>query len=116
MVGGHIEFEVGQTHDTVYSLRALLKDYALQEDINYKKMKNDYNRLTYKCENEGCPWRLHASNMLNDVIMQLKTYNNKHECHRVYRSEDARSKWIASMFETMSRTILISSVGLLQIS
>ncbi|KAK2658433.1 hypothetical protein Ddye_004966 [Dipteronia dyeriana] len=31
MVGGRIEFEVGQTHDTVYSLRALLKDYAIQK-------------------------------------------------------------------------------------
>ncbi|KAK2648900.1 hypothetical protein Ddye_016389 [Dipteronia dyeriana] len=33
--------------------------------------------------------------------MQVKTYNNKHECHRVYRSEEARSKWIASKFETI---------------
>ena len=33
--------------------------------------------------------------------MQVKTYNSKHECHRVYRSEEARSKWIASKFETI---------------
>ena len=37
MVGGHIEFEVGQTHNIVYSLRTLLKDYTIQEGINYKK-------------------------------------------------------------------------------
>ncbi|TXG46980.1 hypothetical protein EZV62_026274 [Acer yangbiense] len=90
IVGGHIEFEVGQTHDNVYSLRALLKDYAIQEGFNFKKMKNDNNRLTYECKKEGCPWRLHASNILNDVTMQIKTYNNNHECHRVYRSEEAR--------------------------
>ncbi|KAK2661900.1 hypothetical protein Ddye_000474, partial [Dipteronia dyeriana] len=33
--------------------------------------------------------------------MQVKTYNKNHECNRVYRSEKARSKWIASKFETI---------------
>ena len=87
MVSGHKEFEVGQTHDIVYSLRALLKDYAIQEGFNFKKTKNDNNRLTYECKKEGCPRRLHASNILNDVTMQVKTYNNNQERHRVYISE-----------------------------
>ncbi|KAK2648746.1 hypothetical protein Ddye_016235 [Dipteronia dyeriana] len=98
MVGGHIEFEVGQTHDSVYSLRALLKEYDIQEGFNFKKTNNDNNRLIYECKDNGCSWRLHASNILNDVTMQVKTYNKNHECHRVYRSEKAKSKLIARLY------------------
>ncbi|TXG72622.1 hypothetical protein EZV62_001201 [Acer yangbiense] len=79
--------------------KAEAKIARLMKGNPYKKMVGGRIEfeLTYECKEEECPWRLHASNMLNDVTMQVKTYNNKHECHRVYRSEKARSKWIASL-------------------
>ncbi|KAK1560485.1 hypothetical protein Q3G72_027140 [Acer saccharum] len=33
--------------------------------------------------------------------MQVKTYNNIHTCHRIYKSQEVRSKWIASKFEVL---------------
>ncbi|KAL5763290.1 hypothetical protein ACOSP7_019554 [Xanthoceras sorbifolium] len=53
MVGGVITFEVGQTHDSVYGLRELLREYAIQENVNLDKVKNDKNRLTFKCKGLG---------------------------------------------------------------
>ncbi|KAK2649679.1 hypothetical protein Ddye_017168 [Dipteronia dyeriana] len=101
LVGAPIRFEVGQTHDSVYTLRELLTDYAIQEGFNFKKIKNDKNRLTWACLTEKCPWRLHASIVSDDTTMQVKTYNNEHICHRIYKSQEARSKWIASKFEVL---------------
>ncbi|KAK3222145.1 hypothetical protein Dsin_009170 [Dipteronia sinensis] len=101
LVGGPIRFEVGQTHDSVYTLRELLTDYAIQEGFNFKKIKNDKNRLTWACFAENCPWRLHASIIGDEITMQVKTYNNDHNCHRIYKSKEARSKWIASKFEVL---------------
>ncbi|KAK2646268.1 hypothetical protein Ddye_021463 [Dipteronia dyeriana] len=101
IVGGHIEFEVGQTHDNVL-FKGIVERLCHSRGFNLKKKtKNDNNGLTYECKDEGWPWRLYASNILNNVTMQVKTYNKNHECHKVYRSEEARSKWISSKFETI---------------
>ncbi|KAK2642854.1 hypothetical protein Ddye_024617 [Dipteronia dyeriana] len=101
LVGAPIRFEVGQTHDSVYTLRELLTDYAIWESFNFKKIKNDTNRLTWACLAEKCPWRLHASIIGDETVMQVKTYNNEHTYHRIYKSQEVRSKWIASKFEIL---------------
>ncbi|KAK2652285.1 hypothetical protein Ddye_012141 [Dipteronia dyeriana] len=35
--------------------------------------------------------------------MQIRTYKNKHLCHRLYRSEEAGAKWIASKYGTLAK-------------
>ncbi|TXG54883.1 hypothetical protein EZV62_020139 [Acer yangbiense] len=104
LVGCPIRFEVGQTHDSVYTLRSLLTDFAIQEGFNLNKVKNDKNRLTWACMAKGCPWRIHASNVGDDTTMQVKTYKSEHTCHRIYKSKEARSKWIAGKFQTLVKS------------
>ena len=104
LVGCPIRFEVGQTHDSVYSLRSLLTDLAIQEGFNFNKIKNDKNRLTWACMAKGCPWRIHASNVGDDTTMQVKTYKNEHTCHRIYKSKEARSKWIVRKFQVFMKS------------
>ncbi|KAK1587758.1 hypothetical protein Q3G72_016528 [Acer saccharum] len=104
LVGCPIRFEVGQTHDSVYTLRSLLTDFAIQEGFNLNKVKNDKNRLKWACMAKGCPWRIHASNVDDDTTMQVKTYKSEHTCHRIYKSKEARSKWIAGKFQTLVKS------------
>ncbi|KAK2644428.1 hypothetical protein Ddye_019623 [Dipteronia dyeriana] len=99
MVGSDILFQVGDTHIVGKSLRALLRDYAIQEGIMFDRVKNEPTRLTYLCKGEGCPWRIHASSMIDGGTMKIKTYNNIHECYRVYNNVEARLKWISGKFE-----------------
>ncbi|KAL5781638.1 hypothetical protein ACOSP7_006667 [Xanthoceras sorbifolium] len=99
MISGEIQFRVGQTHDSVYTLREILREYAIQEGISLYRIKNDKDRLTYTCKGDGCPWRLHASCMIDGVTMMVRTYNDSHECTRVYKNEEAKVKWIANKFE-----------------
>ncbi|KAK2654662.1 hypothetical protein Ddye_014518 [Dipteronia dyeriana] len=100
LIGCPIRFEVGQTHDNVYTLRSLLTDFAIHEGFNFTKVKND-ERLTWVCMAKGCPWRIHASNFGDDTTMQVKTYKNEHACHMIYKSKEARSKWIAGKFQAL---------------
>ncbi|KAL5846135.1 hypothetical protein ACOSQ3_009659 [Xanthoceras sorbifolium] len=37
--------------------------------------------------------------MIDGVTMMVRTYNDSHECTRVYKNEEAKVKWIASKFE-----------------
>ncbi|TXG59922.1 hypothetical protein EZV62_014495 [Acer yangbiense] len=68
------------------------------EGFNFKKIKNDKTRLTWACLVENYPWRLHASIVGDETTMQVKTYNNDHTCHRIYKIQEARSKWIATAY------------------
>ncbi|KAK2658264.1 hypothetical protein Ddye_004797 [Dipteronia dyeriana] len=104
ITGGEIEFKVGEIHDSVFTLRTLLIDYDIQEGINFVKVKNDNDRLTYKCKWKGCSWRIHASHMIDGVTMIVKTYNPNHYCHRVYKNVEAKVTWIASKFELLVKS------------
>ena len=53
---------------------------------------------------KGCPWRIHASNVGDETTMQVKTYKSEHTCHRIYKSKDARSKWIAGKFQALVKS------------
>ncbi|TXG72701.1 hypothetical protein EZV62_001280 [Acer yangbiense] len=55
ITGGEIEFKVRETHDSVFTLRALLTDYAIQEGINFDKVKNDNDRV-YKNAKVNVTW------------------------------------------------------------
>ncbi|KAK2662197.1 hypothetical protein Ddye_000771 [Dipteronia dyeriana] len=61
-------------------------------------------RLIWVCMAKGCPWRIHASNFGNDTTIQVKTYKNEHTCHRIYKSKEARSKWIAKKFQDLMKS------------
>ncbi|KAK2656483.1 hypothetical protein Ddye_009535 [Dipteronia dyeriana] len=71
------------------------------ERFNFTKVKNGKNRLTWVCMAKGYPWRIHASNFGDDTTMQVKTYKNEHTCHRIYKSKETRSKWIAGKFQAL---------------
>ncbi|KAL5846134.1 hypothetical protein ACOSQ3_009658 [Xanthoceras sorbifolium] len=55
MISGEIYFRVGQTHDSVYTLREILREYAIQEGISLNRVKNDKDRLTYTCKGDVYP-------------------------------------------------------------
>ncbi|KAK3182971.1 hypothetical protein Dsin_030257 [Dipteronia sinensis] len=104
LVGCPIRFEVRQTYDSVYTLTSLLTDFAIYEGFNFNKVKNDKNRLIWACMAKGCPWRIHASNVGDDTTMPVKTYKNEHTCHRIYKSKEARAKWIAGKFQALVKS------------
>ncbi|TXG69669.1 hypothetical protein EZV62_004604 [Acer yangbiense] len=86
LVGTSIEFEVGQTHDSVYLLRALLIDYSIQEGFNYNKVENDRDRL---CRSEEARAKWIASSAAYLYLLESTT-----TFQRFFLSFEAQKKGI----------------------
>ena len=79
-VDGRITLEVGQMFRGGSHFREIIKDYSIQEGFKLKIIRNERNRITYKCEAEGCPWRVHDNPTFDRVTYMLKTLKNMHTC------------------------------------
>ncbi|KAK3188305.1 hypothetical protein Dsin_027866 [Dipteronia sinensis] len=101
MAGGEIKLHVGQTFNDRFVLRNVMREYAIQEGVELDRVKNDLVRQTYKCTAPGCPWRAHASCMIDRTTMQLRSLVDQHDCHRLYNNKEAKVKWIAYKFENI---------------
>ncbi|KAK2637942.1 hypothetical protein Ddye_025737 [Dipteronia dyeriana] len=101
MVDGVISFHIGQIFNSKEHMRETFKEYAIQEGIELKRVKNDKVKHTYKCGADTCGWRAHAFCMIDGVTFMLKTLSNQYHCHRVYHNKEAKVKLIASKFEKL---------------
>ncbi|KAK2647957.1 hypothetical protein Ddye_015446 [Dipteronia dyeriana] len=76
----------------------------LQEGAVLDRIKNDKQRQTYQCNATGCPWRAHASWMVDKTTFMIKILVDQHEFHRVCNNKEAKVKWIASKFESIVKS------------
>ncbi|TXG69480.1 hypothetical protein EZV62_004415 [Acer yangbiense] len=85
-------------------LRDVFKEYAIQEGVELKIVKNDRARQTYECTGDGCGWRAHGLCMIDGVTFMIKTLSDHHDYHRVYNNKEAKVKWITSKFEKLVKS------------
>ncbi|KAK2648433.1 hypothetical protein Ddye_015922 [Dipteronia dyeriana] len=104
MVDGVIRFQLGRIFISNKHMRETFKEYAIQEGIKLKRVKNDKVRQTYKCGADVCGWRAHASWMIDGMNFMLKILSDQHDCHRVYNNKEATVKWITSKFEKLVKS------------
>ncbi|KAK9191190.1 hypothetical protein WN943_019801 [Citrus x changshan-huyou] len=96
-----IVLEVGQTFSCAQEFKNVLKDYAIQESRVLKRKKNDKCRVTAVCagkdkEGKECPWRIHASLLVDKVTFQIKTLKGgEHKCKELFKNPEVTSRWIA---------------------
>ena len=79
--------------------REALKEYEIQQGINYTFINNKAARITVKCKG-GCRWKVHASKNKDDLAFQIKTLDNlEHKkCGWQYQNTRVDAKWLASKF------------------
>ncbi|KAK2635430.1 hypothetical protein Ddye_030222 [Dipteronia dyeriana] len=82
-------------------MRDIFKEYVIQEGVVLDRVKNDHVRQTYKCTLDGCPWRAHASCMIDRLTFMIKTLMDEYKCHMVYNNKEAKVKRFASKFENL---------------
>ncbi|ONK80630.1 uncharacterized protein A4U43_C01F19970 [Asparagus officinalis] len=71
---------VGQEFDNVKEFRGQLCKYAIGKGFVYKFVKNESTRVTVRCNEESCPWRIHASESSQKQKFVIKKMNNVHTC------------------------------------
>ncbi|XP_062086330.1 uncharacterized protein LOC133792440 [Humulus lupulus] len=83
----------------------VLKDFAIQEGFELRKVKHARTRVTSTCRAEGCSWRIHASLSPDKRKFIIKTYNPEHKCQCVVKNRIATSGWIAKkLLKSFART------------
>uniref|UniRef100_A0A803QJI5 Transposase MuDR plant domain-containing protein n=1 Tax=Cannabis sativa TaxID=3483 RepID=A0A803QJI5_CANSA len=73
----------------------VLKDYAIQEGFELRKVKHARSRVTSMFKAEGCTWRIHASLSPDGREFIIKTLNPQHKCQCVVKNRVVTSGWIA---------------------
>ncbi|KAH6803348.1 hypothetical protein C2S51_034794 [Perilla frutescens var. frutescens] len=71
---------VGQDFGSVKEFREALQKYAIAHRFVYKLKKNDSNRASGICVEEGCSWSIHASWVPASQSFRIKKFNNSHTC------------------------------------
>lgn len=86
-----IRFFVGQTHDSVYTLRHALVDYAIQVGFIIKSIKNEPGFIIWRCAVKKFPWAIHASTSKSDKTMTVQKIDGEHSCLKSSKSKEATS-------------------------
>ena len=90
--------EVGTQFKSKEELKRACQTLATRHNFEYSVLKSDRSRLILKCIGEGCPWRLHASKVVDgdDSSFQVKTLHAEHNCLGVHhlRHHQASAKFI----------------------
>lgn len=71
---------VGQDFTSVKEFREALQKYSIAHRFVYKLKKNDSNRASGICVEEGCSWSIHASWVPASQSFRIKKFNNAHTC------------------------------------
>ncbi|XP_028068653.1 uncharacterized protein LOC114271231 [Camellia sinensis] len=88
-------FEKRMIFAGVNNFRAALKDYPVETGFKIVRDKNEKSRVTTHCAINGCPWRIHASSLLDRITYKIKTLVPQHTYSRLNQNTEATSDWIA---------------------
>ena len=58
------------------------------------KIKAATTRITFKCKDTSCPWRIHASPSACSTFFMIKSYVEEYTCQTVKSNKLASSSWI----------------------
>ncbi|WVY93470.1 hypothetical protein V8G54_032558 [Vigna mungo] len=99
------KWEVGTYFAEKQDILEAIKSYALDNGRNIKFVKNDKQRMRFKCVGgKGkCPWRLYCGYMKAVKTWQLRTMLDNHTCSREFNLKLTDSKWLSKKIEKTIR-------------
>ncbi|XP_074569300.1 uncharacterized protein LOC141825940 isoform X1 [Curcuma longa] len=90
---------VGQEFDNAKDFRSQLCNYAIGKGFAYKFVKNESSRVTVKCAEETCPWRIHASETSSKLKFIIKKMTDVHTCDGGNGQRKATRQWLTKIIK-----------------
>ncbi|KAK1305905.1 hypothetical protein QJS10_CPA10g01385 [Acorus calamus] len=92
------DIQVGVKFENIEALILALRQHAIKKEFCLRYIRSEPTRLTARCEDVSCPWRVHASTVFDKICFQIKTLMPKHTCSSVNKRGNnmATSSWIAN--------------------
>ncbi|XP_052723885.1 uncharacterized protein LOC108344014 [Vigna angularis] len=99
------KWEVGTYFAEKQDILKAIKSYALDNGRNIKFVKNDKQRMRFKCVGAKgkCPWRLYCGYMKAVKTWQLRTMLNNHTCSREFNLKLIDVKWLSKKIQKTIR-------------
>lgn len=72
-----------------------IKRFCDQRGFWNKALKNERTRVIAKCIVKSCPWRIHASFIVDTVTYMMKTMEETYNGVGILKKSNATSTWIA---------------------
>ncbi|XP_022041969.1 uncharacterized protein LOC110944623 [Helianthus annuus] len=96
--------KVNSTFDIVVVFRKALIQYAIKNEFQYFVEKSEPTRVTARCSNLKCKWRIHASVKQDGITFE--TFVEAHSCPRRNKGGNklASQGWIASVIRDMLKS------------
>ncbi|XP_059650239.1 uncharacterized protein LOC132295998 [Cornus florida] len=100
---GEIKFVMDHLFDDIKHFRTVLKDFAVQKGFKLVMVKNERTRVTSKCGNPGCEWRIHATLQVDNSTFKVTSLGPEHTCIRTTKNKVVTSTYIANKLEKAFR-------------
>ncbi|KAL9684346.1 hypothetical protein QQ045_021782 [Rhodiola kirilowii] len=71
---------VDQRFNSFKDFREALHKYSIAHGFAYKYKKNDSHRVSVKCKQPNCPWRIYASKLSTTQLVCIKKMIPEHTC------------------------------------
>ncbi|KAK9078304.1 hypothetical protein SSX86_002361 [Deinandra increscens subsp. villosa] len=93
--------KVNSTFENVIEFRRALVHYAITNEFAYFTEKSEPTRVTARCVDLGCKWRIHASIQQDGITFEVKTLVEPHSCTESKKGANkvASQGWIASVLK-----------------
>lgn len=92
----------GMIFESVDSFRKAMYEYSILWGFTLIRVKNEKKRVTAKCGDPVCDWRVHASLMADGVTFMIKTCTPDHTC-TAKEKITASAKWMGQKIEDLVR-------------
>ncbi|XP_023879394.1 uncharacterized protein LOC111991812 [Quercus suber] len=96
----------GMVFATKLAVRHALTWYAVRENFSFKTEHSDSKRLMMSCEDDSCPWSVHAICCKGDNVWKIAKCKGPHTCDKIQNAHDSRvidSAFLAYVLERYIR-------------
>ncbi|XP_014492603.1 uncharacterized protein LOC106755020 [Vigna radiata var. radiata] len=97
------KWEVGTYFAEKQDILDAIESYALDNGRNIKFVKNDKQRMRFKCVGAKGPWRLYCGYMKAIKTWQLRTMLDNHTCSREFNLKLIDAKWLSNKIQITIR-------------
>ncbi|RWR87935.1 hypothetical protein CKAN_01689900 [Cinnamomum micranthum f. kanehirae] len=77
------EMWIGRLFPDRENFRRALAKFAIYNNFTLKHLKTNMTKVTARCKEESCPWRIHASIVDSGPEFKVRTYNPIHCCSKL---------------------------------
>ncbi|XP_071901078.1 uncharacterized protein [Coffea arabica] len=92
------KLELKMYFSTIKECKLAITNYSVRQGRPCKFVKQDLVRLRAKCRNKGCNWQIYAKKLSGEGSVQIRTFEDIHNCGFTYENPLVNSGWVGRKY------------------